>query len=65
MRVVLPPPNAGMSTILDTIRRAFIPAVSQDEASPRVLLSAPDGSVYAVTVSNTGTLSATLFTGDT
>lgn len=65
MRVVLPPPSAGMSTILDTIRRAFIPAVSQDEAAPRVLLLAPDGSVYAVTVSNTGTLSATLFTGDT
>lgn len=64
MRVVLPPPSAGMATILDTIRRALIPAVSQDEATPRVLLSAPNGAVYAVTVDNTGTLSATLFTGD-
>lgn len=65
MRVVLPPATAGMGLILDTIRRAFLPALSQDEAAPRVLLLAPDGSVYAVTVSNTGTLSATLFTGNT
>lgn len=54
-----------MSVVLDTIRRALIPAVSQDEAAPRILLQSPNGSVYSVTVDNSGTLSATLFTGNT
>lgn len=63
MRVVLPSPSAGMGTILDTIRRALIPAVSKDEAVSRLLLSAPNGTVYEVTVDNSGVLSATQFTG--
>lgn len=63
MRVVLPPPNSGMTVILDTIRRAFIPALSQDEVVPRLLLSAPNGTVYEVKVDNSGVLSASVFTG--
>lgn len=65
MRVVLPPPSASLGVILDTIRRAFIPAISQDEAAPRLLLRSPNGTVYAVTVSDAGTLSTTQFTGST
>lgn len=57
MKVVLPNPSSPMGVILDTIRRALIPALSQDEAAPRVLLRSPNGTVYSVTVDDAGTLS--------
>lgn len=57
MKVVLPNPSSPMGVILDTIRRALIPALSQDEAAPRVLLRSPNGTVYSVTVADDGTLS--------
>lgn len=57
MRITLPPPSSPMGTILDTIRRALIPAVSQDEAAARVLLRSPNGTVYSVTVDDAGALS--------
>lgn len=57
MKIVLPNPSSPMGVILDTIRRALIPAISQDEAAPRVLLRSPNGTVYSVTVDNAGTLS--------
>ena len=60
MNIVLPPPSSSMGVILDTIRRALIPAVSQDEAAARVLLRSPNGTVYAVTVSDAGVLSTTV-----
>lgn len=63
MRVVLPQPSSGMGVILDAIRRALIPAVSQNEAVPRLLLQAPNGTIYEVTVNNSGVLSAAVFTG--
>lgn len=63
MRAVLPPPNAGMGAILDALRRALIPVISQDQAAPRLLLSSPDGKTWEVTVDNSGVLSATAFTG--
>lgn len=65
MNIILPSPNSPMGVILDTIRRALIPAVSQDEAAPRVLLRSPNGTVYSVTVSNTGTLSTAVIDGNT
>ena len=65
MRVILPSPSSGMGVILETIRRALIPAISQDEAAPRVLLQSPGGKVYSLTVDDSGTLSTTLFTGST
>jgi hypothetical protein len=40
----------------DALVRAMIPAVSQDEAVPFILLQAPDGGVWRVTISDTGTL---------
>lgn len=63
MRVYLPPPDTKLPVILDAIRRLFIPVVSQDEAVPRLLLQSPNGTVYEVTVDNSGVLSAAVFTG--
>lgn len=65
MNILLPNPHSPMGVILDTIRRALIPAISQDEAAPRVLLRSPNGTVYSVTVSNTGTLSTAVIDGNT
>jgi hypothetical protein len=50
---------------LDTIRRALIPAISQDEAATRVLLRSPNGTVYSVTVDDAGTLSTAVNDGKT
>lgn len=65
MNVNLPTPAASMGTILDTIRRALIPAISQDEAAARVLLRSPGGTVYSVTVADDGTLSTAVIDGKT
>ena len=45
--------------LLETVRGSFSRVVSQDEAVPQVYLLSPGGKVFAVTVSDTGTLSAT------
>lgn len=63
-----PIPPAGplqpfLQQVLDTIRRTFIPVVSKDEATPRILLQSPNGSVYSVTVDDTGTLQTALNDG--
>jgi hypothetical protein len=63
-----PIPPAGplqpfLQQFVDTIRRAMIPAVSKDEATPRILLQSPNGSVYSVTVDDTGTLQTALNDG--
>ena len=63
MNVILPNPNSPMGVILDTIRRALIPAVSQDEAAARVLLRSPNGTVFSVTVDDAGTLSSVVIDG--
>ena len=63
MRIVLPPAASSMSVILDTLRRSLIPAISQDEATPRLLLQAPNGTVYSVTVDNSGVLSTAVIDG--
>lgn len=61
MIIVMPPPPEGYSAsswrnILDFIKRSMIPVVSQNEAVSRILLQAPNGTTYSVTVSNSGTL---------
>jgi hypothetical protein len=48
--------SATWNQILDNIRKAFIPLVSKDEAVARLLLRAPNGTIYEVTVDNSGTL---------
>lgn len=65
MNINLPPPSSPMGVILDTIRRALIPAVSQDEAVARLILRAPNGTTYAVTVDNTGALTTAMIDGKT
>lgn len=56
MKLVLPPPSTSLSIILDSIKRSLIPAISQNEATARVLLLSPNGTVYSLTVKNDGTL---------
>ena len=63
MRIVLPTPSSSMGVILDSIRRALIPAISQDEAAPRLLLRSPGGTVYEVTVSDSGVLTTAVNDG--
>ncbi|CAB5170388.1 hypothetical protein UFOVP155_21 [uncultured Caudovirales phage] len=63
-----PIPPAGpyqqfFQQVLDTLRKSFLSVVSKDEASPRVLLLAPNGQVYSVTVDNSGTLQTELNDG--
>lgn len=68
MKIVLPPPPASYSAsnfiqVFDAIKRTLIPAVSKDEATPRILLQAPDGKIWEVTVSNSGVLTTALNDG--
>lgn len=63
MRIVLPTPSSSMGVILDSIRRALIPAISQDEAAARVMLRSPNGTVYEVTVSDAGVLTTAVNDG--
>lgn len=63
-----PPPNYASNTfaqILDTIRRAFVNVVSSNEAAPRILLQSPSGTVYQITVSDSGTLTTAVNSGKT
>jgi hypothetical protein len=51
--------------ILDILRKTFVSTVSKDQSVPRILLEAPNGTVYTVTVSNTGTLTTVVNSGKT
>lgn len=42
--------------VLDTIRKALIPLVSSREAAQQIILRSPNGTNYAVTVSDAGAL---------
>ena len=68
MIIVMPPPPEGYSVsswrnILDFIKRSMIPVVSQNEAVSRILLRAPNGTTYSVTVDNSGTLTTAIEDG--
>ena len=65
MNILLPNPGSPMGVILDTIRRALIPAISQDEAAARVLLRSPNGTIYSVTVDDAGVISTAVIDGKT
>lgn len=65
MNVNLPNPSSPMGVILDTIRRALIPAISQDEAAARLLLRSPNGTIYSVTVDDAGVISTAVIDGKT
>lgn len=57
--------QAYIIQVLDTIRRTLLPAISKNEAVSRVLLQAPNGNVYEVTVDNSGNLTTALNDGKT
>jgi hypothetical protein len=64
----VPPAQINQSyfiQILDIIRKAFVSLVSKDQSTPRILLEAPNGTVYSVTVSNAGTLTTAVNSGKT
>ena len=68
MNVNLPPPPSSYSQvsfaqIIEALKRSFLSTVSKDEAAPRILLQAPNGKVYQVTVSNAGVLTVVLNDG--
>jgi len=65
MIISLPPVSAPFAQILDTIRRAFGPVISYNEAAPRLLLRSPNGTTYSVTVDDAGTLSTAVINGKT
>jgi hypothetical protein len=52
-----------LQQFVDTIRRAMIPVVSKDEATSRILLQSPNGTVYSITVSDIGVVTSTLNDG--
>lgn len=63
MRLDLPDPGAGPHAValrqaFDALRRGFLALVSTQEASPAILLQAPDRSVWRVSVSNAGAVTA-------
>lgn len=69
MIIVMPPPPEGYSasawrSILDFIKRSMVPVVSQNEAASRILLRAPNGTTYSVTVDNSGTLTTAIEDGN-
>ena len=70
MIINFPVPPAQISQsyvvqILDIIRKSFVSLVSKDQSVPRILLEAPNGTVYSVTVGNSGTLTTAVNSGKT
>ena len=68
MIVNLPDPGQAyeptrMRNLMEILRRALGTAVSSTDASPCVLLQAPDLSVWRVEVTNAGALTATKVQG--
>lgn len=68
MNVDLPSPQqtytaSFMIQVIEAIRRAFLPVVSKDEAVGRIILQAPDGRAWAITVDNSGNLVRTVMDG--
>jgi hypothetical protein len=62
----IPPGDISQSffiQFMSILRTAFLSVVSKDESTPRILLSSPSGKVYSITVSDTGTITATLNDG--
>ena len=60
-----PPPGLPpfITQFLQVLKDTFLTVVSKDQAVSSILLQAPNGKVYSITVSNTGTVTSTLNTG--
>lgn len=68
MILITPTPGPGpnqsfLNQLATNLRTAFLRVVSTDEAVSRIMLSAPNGTVYQVTVDNAGTLHTTINDG--
>lgn len=67
MILLATPPNkyeqGWASLVVQQLQQAFSFCVKTNEAAGRVILRSPDGRVWAVTVDNSGTLSATVMDG--
>jgi hypothetical protein len=48
---------------MGALQRIFASVVSQDQAAPRIILRSPNGTTYAVTVEDAGTLLVTAISG--
>lgn len=55
--------NDYLTKVFQVIRESFIPVVSKDQAVPHILLQSPNGTVYSITVSDSGTVTSTLNAG--
>ena len=51
--------SAWGNQLLQTLQRSFSGAVSKDEETHRIVLRSPNGTLYDLTVSDTGTLTTT------
>lgn len=47
---------SAFNQFTSALKKALLPVVSKDEAVTRILLRAPDGTTYEVTVDNSGNL---------
>jgi hypothetical protein len=67
MIINFPAPPPGLppffTQFLQVLKDTFLTVVSKDQAVSSILLQAPNGKVYSITVSNTGTVTSTLNTG--
>ena len=67
MILLATPPNnyeqSWASLVVQQIQQAFGFCVKSNEAAGRVILRSPDGQVWAITVDNSGALSATVMDG--
>ena len=56
---------AASACLPDRPATAFLSVLSKDEASPRVLLQSPNGTVYAITTTDAGVLTTAQISGKT
>jgi hypothetical protein len=63
-----PPPPAGqlsvyLTSLVESLKRAFLPLISKDEAVDRIILLSPSGKAFSVRVSDSGVITAELNDG--
>ena len=67
MIINFPAPPPGLppffTQFLQVLKDTFLTVVSKDQAVPSILLQSPNGTVYSITVSDSGTVTSTLNTG--
>lgn len=59
MNLSFPALPGAVGQALNAVRRAFLTVVTTDAAAPHLLLQAPSGKVFRVSVTDAGALAAT------